>query len=96
VIPADFSREDLGSWESLYKFLSRDREKNAIIGRVSMMDAQNCTMVNKKGLLSAIGVSDLIIVSTEDVTLVFPKGKGQQVKKLVEKLRKAPKLRKYT
>ena len=95
LIPADFSWEDLGSWESLDKFLSRDRGKNAIIGRVSMMDTQNCTIVNKKGLLSAIGVSDLIIVSTEDVTLVFPKGKGQQVKKLVEKLKKDPKLKRY-
>jgi len=96
VIPADFSWEDLGSWESLDKFLSRDRKKNAVMGRVSMMDTRNCTMVNKKGLLSAIGVSDLIIVSTEEVTLVFPKGKGQQVKRLVEKVRKTPKLRKYT
>lgn len=96
VIPADFSWEDLGSWESLDKFLSRDRKKNAVMGRVSMMDTRNCTMVNKKGLLSAIGVSDLIIVSTEEVTLVFPKGKGQQVKRLVEKVRRVPKLRKYT
>jgi len=95
LIPADFSWEDLGSWESLDKFLSRDKEKNAIIGRVSTIDSQNCIMVNRKGLLSAIGVSDLIIVSTEDVTLVFPKGKGQQVKKLVEKLRRDPRLRKY-
>ncbi len=96
VIPADFSWEDLGSWESLDKFLSRDRKKNAVMGRVSTIDSGNCIMVNRKGLLSAIGVSDLIIVSTEDVTLVFPKGKGQQVKKLVEKVRKTPKLRKYT
>jgi len=95
VIPADFSWEDLGSWESLDGFLSRDRKKNAVMGRVLLMDTQNCTVVNKKGLLSAIGVSDLIIVSTEDVTLVFPKGKGQQVKKLVEKLKKDPKLKKY-
>ncbi|MFB0565461.1 MAG: mannose-1-phosphate guanylyltransferase [Candidatus Aminicenantaceae bacterium] len=96
VIPADFSWEDLGSWESLDKFLSRDRKKNAVMGRVSMIDTGNCTMVNKKGLLSTIGVSDLIIVSTDDVTLVFPKGKGQQVKRLVEKLRRDPKLKKYT
>ena len=95
VIPADFSWEDLGSWESLDGFLSRDRKKNAVMGRVLLMDTQNCTVVNKKGLLSAIGVSDLIIVSTDDVTLVFPKGKGQQVKKLVEKLKKDPKLKKY-
>lgn len=95
LIPADFSWEDLGCWESLDRFLSRDKEKNAIMGRVSTIDSQNCIMVNRKGLLSAIGVSDLIIVSTEDATLVFPKGKGQQVKKLVGKLRKDPKLRKY-
>ncbi len=95
VIPADFCWEDLGSWESLEEFLFRDTKKNAITGRVLLMDTQNCTVVNKKGLLSTIGVSDLIIVSTGDVTLVFPKGKGQQVKKLVEKLRKDPKLRKY-
>lgn len=95
VIPADFFWEDLGSWESLDKFLLRDRKKNAITGRVSVMDTGNCIMVNKKGLLSTIGVSNLIIVSTDDVTLVFPKGKGQQVKKLVEKLKRDPKLKKY-
>jgi mannose-1-phosphate guanylyltransferase len=96
VISADFSWEDLGSWESLDKFLSRDRKKNAVMGKVLVIDTGNCTIVNKKGLLSTIGVSDLIIVSTEDVTLVFPKGKGQQVKRLVEKLRRDPKLKKYT
>jgi len=96
VMPANFSWEDVGSWESLDKFLSRDENKNAIIGRVSTIDSRNCMMVNRKGLLSAIGVSDLIIVSTEDATLVFPKGKGQEVKRLVEKLRRAPKLKKYT
>jgi len=96
VIPADFSWEDLGSWESLDKFLLRDRKRNAIIGTVSMIDTRNCTIVNQNGLLSAIGVSNLIIVSTEDATLVFPKGKGQQVKKLVEKLKRDPKLKKYT
>jgi len=96
VIPANFSWEDLGSWESLDRFLSRDGNKNVIIGRVSTMDTRNCIMVNKKGLLSAIGISDLIVVSTEDVTLVFPKGKGQEMKRLVEKLRRDHKLRKYT
>jgi len=96
MIPADFSWEDVGSWESLDKFLSRDENKNAIIGRVSTIDSRNCIIVNRKGLLSVIGVSDLIIVSTEDATLVFPKGKGQEVKRLVEKLRRDPKLRKYT
>jgi len=95
VIPANFSWEDLGSWESLEKFLSRDENKNAIFGRVSTIDSRNCIMVNRKGLLSTIGISDLVIISTEDATLVFPKGKGQEVKKLVEKLRRAPKLRMY-
>jgi len=96
VIPADFFWEDLGSWESLDKFLSRDGKKNAIMGRVSTIDSRNCIMVNRKGLLSTIGVSDIIVVSTEDVTLVLPKGKGQEVKRLVEKVRRDPKLRKYT
>jgi len=96
VIPANFSWEDLGSWETLEKFLSRDENKNAIMGRVSTIDSRNCIMVNRKGLLSTIGVSDLVVISTEDATLVFPKGKGQEVKRLVEKLRRYPKLRRYT
>jgi len=96
VIPANFCWEDLGSWESLDRFFSRDGNENVIIGKVSTMDTRNCIMVNKKGLLSAIGISDLVVVSTEDVTLVFPKGKGQEMKRLVEKLRRDRKLRKYT
>jgi mannose-1-phosphate guanylyltransferase len=96
VIPADFSWEDLGSWESLDKFLLQDEKKNATMGRVVAMDSKNCIMINRKGLLSAISVSDLVIISTEDATLVFPKGKGQQVKKLVEKIRTDAKLRRYT
>jgi len=96
VIPANFSWEDLGSWESLEKFLSRDENKNAIFGRVSTIDSRNCIMVNRKGLLSTIGISDLVIISTEDATLVFPRGKAQEVKKLVEKLRRIPQLRMYT
>jgi len=96
VIPANFSWEDLGSWESLEKFLSRDENKNAILGRVSTIDSRNCIMVNRKGLLSTISVSDIVVISTEDATLVFPKGKGQEIKRLVEKLGRDPKLKKYT
>jgi len=96
VIPADFYWDDVGSWESLDRLILRDKNGNSIFGRVSPIDTRNCIMVNRKGLLSTIGISDLVLISTEDVTLVFPKGRGQEVKRLVEELRKDPKLREYT
>ena len=50
-------------------------------------DSQNCLLVNEHGpTIAAVGVSDMIVVSTPDAVLVMPKGHSQAVKNLVNRL----------
>ena len=52
-------------------------------------------LVSDKGLIAAIGLKNIVVVSTPEATLVFPKDKAQEVKRLVEALRQKRSLHKY-
>lgn len=87
VIPTEFGWDDLGSWSSLERFLPKDQAGNVVQGHFSGVEAKNCIVYSPKKTVTALGVSDLIIVETDDVLMVCTKEKAQEVKKIIEKLR---------
>ena len=92
VVPVDFSWSDVGSWGSLEDVSSRDKRGNVKTGNVVDLDSENTVFFTDKRLVGAIGLSDMVVVDTPDATLVCPKSRSQDVKKLVEELkrRRAP------
>ena len=88
VIPVDMEWTDLGSWESLHKVSEKDREGNLIRGNVISQDTKNSLIFSEKRLVACIGVENLIIVETDDALLVCNMNKSQEVKKLVETLKR--------
>jgi len=89
VIPArDLGWSDLGSWEALSEVLSADKKGNIFKGNIINIDSKNTFIQGDKRLIAAVGLQDMIIVDTDDALLVCPKDKSQDVKTIVERLKK--------
>lgn len=74
---------DLGSFESIYELLNKDEEGNAISGRVKYVNSGGNLVLSKR-LVALVGVQDMIVVDDEDAILVIPRGRGQELKGLME------------
>ncbi len=85
VLPVRFGWNDLGTWSSVYTKLNKDLNQNATIGgTVIFRDAKNNMVKTQTGKRVVIqGLSDYIIVEKEDVLLIFPKNKEQELKQIV-------------
>lgn len=83
----DIYWNDIGSFDSIAEVLA-DKNGNGIYGDVITADCQNTTILGSDRLISGIGLKDLIVVDTPDSLLITEKGKSQEVKKVVEKLKK--------
>lgn len=77
---------DVGSFDALMSELPKDTAGNVSIGDVVTQDVNNCYLHSNKGLLTAVGVSDHIIVVTKDAVLVAQKDHCQEIKALVKQL----------
>lgn len=93
VIPGDFGWSDIGDWSAVYDTLSKDSNGNAVVdqGNVLMIDTKNSLVEANGKLVVTVGVSDLVVIDTEDAILIVPKNKSQDVKKAVEKLKEEKK-----
>lgn len=88
VIPTDLGWSDVGNWESLYKIFPKDIHGNHIRGKVISLDTHSSLIYSQTRLISTIGVENLIIIDTEDALLVCSREKSQEVKKIVEEIKK--------
>ena len=87
VVPMDAGWSDIGSWSSLWDISEKDGNGNATYGDVMLHESNNSYVRADDKLVSVIGVSDLVIVSTKDVLLVAHKNSVQNVKKVTEQLK---------
>lgn len=87
TLPVNFGWSDLGSWESVASLLESDHNNNCFNGDVCLVDSSETVAVNHGGpMIGAVGVEELVIVSTKDALLVCPRSRTEEVKKLVESL----------
>lgn len=87
VLPARFGWDDLGSWAALGG-AAEDAAGNTVRGRALLEDVAGSVVFADEGIVAAVGVRDLVIVRTGDVTLVCPRERAQDVRALVERLRR--------
>jgi mannose-1-phosphate guanylyltransferase len=89
LIPADFGWNDLGSWDEVARLFPKDENDNAYTKNVFLRDVRNCHVSSTGNrIAAAIGVEDLIIIDTSDAVLVCHKDRSQEVKEIVDYLRK--------
>ena len=88
MIPASFDWDDLGSWKSIYDLNTKDAANNVVINSKVYLNQSSNNLIksnpNKKIVIS--GLSDFIIVDSEDVLMICPIDKDQEVKSLSEKV----------
>jgi len=88
VLPVEMEWSDLGSWENIFKVSKKDANENVIRGNVITHDTNNSLIFSSKKLVTSVGVKNLIIVETDDALLVCDLKRSQDVKKLVETLKR--------
>ena len=88
VVPMDADWSDLGSWSSLWEITNKDKNNNAHIGDVISINSQNNLVHSPEKLVATIGLDNIVIVETKDALLVANKDQVQDVKTVVDKLKK--------
>jgi mannose-1-phosphate guanylyltransferase len=87
VVPGDFGWNDIGSWESAWELGAKDANGNAVEASTVVVDAKN-NLVRSKKLVALVGVDDLVVVDTDDALLVMPRERAQDVRLVIEELKK--------
>lgn len=95
VVKGDFSWDDIGSWTSMERIFPRDKDGNVIQGGHEGVDTKGCIIVNDEGLVVTIGLSDLVIVSSGDINLIYPKKREGDLKKIIKRMANSEKYKKY-
>lgn len=84
VIPADLTWSDIGDWSAVFDMMSDHPQSNVVHGRHIVHDSHGNMIASYSGkLIAAAGVTNMIIIETEDAILVCPRHRAQDVKKLV-------------
>jgi mannose-1-phosphate guanylyltransferase len=93
LVPADFDWADIGNWSELGDRVHADDRGNSVEGESILVDTHGSLILGDGRLIAAIGLEDMIIVDTPDALLVVPRSRAQDVRKVVEALRRARKTR---
>lgn len=88
VIPSDIGWSDLGSFDSLYETLPKDKDGNTDSKNTIHIGSKNNLIIADDRLISTIDVEDLMIVDTRDALVIAKKGSTQKVKELVAEIKK--------
>ncbi|PVW13309.1 mannose-1-phosphate guanylyltransferase [Marixanthomonas spongiae] len=85
VKKASFDWNDLGTWGALHDKMDKDSQENAVVRAVPHLKEAHRNMVYtaSKKLVVVDGIDDYIIVDKEDVLLIYPKEKEQDIKSLL-------------
>lgn len=86
TIPLSLYWSDVGSWDSVYDVLEKDKNGNAIKGSVVTLDCRNNLFLSEKHIIAGIGLEDIVIVENKEIILAAKRGDTQKVKKIVKKL----------
>ena len=87
MVRGTFAWDDVGSWPALENHFTPNEDGNITIGNCAALDADGNIVYSKDRLTALIGVQDLVVVQAKGVTLICPRARAQDVKKLVDKLR---------
>ncbi len=88
MIPLDAGWNDVGSWAALFDLMTRDGDDNALLGEHVTIDTRATYIYSNKRLIATIGLENMIVVDTDDALLICPQDRAQDVKKIVDELKR--------
>ncbi|AXS80050.1 mannose-1-phosphate guanylyltransferase/mannose-6-phosphate isomerase [Dechloromonas sp. HYN0024] len=87
VIPLTAGWSDVGAWDALWKVLPKCGEGNATRGDVMLENCRDTLVVSESRLVACVGLSNVVVVETDDAVLVVHHDATQDVKKIVDRLK---------
>lgn len=87
VVPLDAGWSDLGSWDAVWDALEKDDDGNAARGRVVFEGSSSSFAHSEKRLIACVGVTNVVVVETDDAVLVADRSRVQEVKSVVTRMR---------
>lgn len=87
MVPMDAGWSDIGSWSALWDISKKDQNGNVSHGDILLHNTKNSFIRTDSKLVAAVGVDDLVIISTKDALMVAHKNSVQDTKIIVQKLR---------
>ena len=87
ILPGTFGWDDVGSWLAVGRIKKSNEDGNIVEGNIITVDSKNCIIQGGKKLIATVGVEDLIVVDTEDATLICDKNSVGNIKKILENLK---------
>ena len=76
IYPAKFGWQDIGTWESLYNYIPKDSNRNAVSAEKTLLENAEGNLIvspEKKKLIAIKGLEDYMIIDTEDALVICPK-----------------------
>lgn len=87
ALPVDIEWNDIGTWSAIYDVQAKNDAGNVTRGQVVSLDTENCLIYGGKRLIATLGVSDLVIVETEDAILIAGKNETARLKELYAEIK---------
>ena len=91
VVVADLGWSDIGSWQALWEVSEKNADGNILQGRLDNLivkDTKNSLIRSDDRLVATVGLEETLVVETADAVLVAPLSRSQDVKEIVEDLKK--------
>ncbi|MHA2243685.1 MAG: mannose-1-phosphate guanylyltransferase [Candidatus Hodarchaeales archaeon] len=92
VVKGDFPWDDIGTWDSLDRILDPDSEGNVIQADYLGIDVENTVIFGEKPII-ALGISDIVVVDTQDCIFICHKNRAKDIKKIIAKLSNHPRFK---
>lgn len=87
MVPLDAGWNDVGSWSAIWDISSKDSDGNVVLGDAIAQGSANSLVFSDSRLVTAIGVTDTVVIETADAVLVANKDQVQNVKAVVTALK---------
>lgn len=87
ILPGTFGWDDVGSWLAVERIKKTNEFGNVVNGNIITVNTHNCIIQGEKKLIATIGLDDMIVVDTEDATLICAKDHAGDIKKVLENLK---------
>lgn len=87
ILPGTFGWDDVGSWLAVERIQKTNEFGNAVNGNIITVSTKNCVIQGGKKLIATVGLEDMVVVDTEDATLICAKDHAGEIKKVLENLK---------
>lgn len=87
TIPGTFGWDDVGSWLAVGRIRTTNEYGNVVSGNIITINTKDCIIEGSKKLIATVGLEDMIVVDTEDATLICNKNSANDIKKVLETLK---------